>query len=206
MKNIIYLTTVLCICIMGMYSCKKNNPIPHKIIDAHLKGAFDFQPGTYWIFKDSLTGQVDSFYVRNNWNSIYTNASPSYTYDGITVDIKEVNELPIGSDTARWGIGLAQNQLAFSDYYKDDFFNYDAIIYPFTSGIQPYDVYPESIILMSSFSINNSTIFNNVAEICYSGGVNDFFYLNSDVGLIKIVLNQRDAIRVWELQRWNIVK
>jgi len=206
MKNIIYLATVLCICITGMYSCKKNSSIPHKIIDADLKGAFDFQPGTYWIFKDSLTGQVDSFYVRNNWSSVYTNASPSFTYDAIIVDIKEVNEYPFGLDTSMWEITMDQSEVGFSDWYGSYYLNLDPTTYPFTSGIQPYAVYPHTVNLFNSFSSNGST-FNNIAEIHFTSTIDDYLYIDNNVCFIKMILNQPGiSERIWEIQRWNIVK
>jgi len=204
-RNIFYLAVALCICITGMYSCKKNNPVPHRIIDADLKGAFDFQPGTYWIFKDSLTGQIDSFYVRGTSMANNTSNNPSYTYDEMDIDIKEVNESPIGADTARWGIDLEQNKIYLSDWYIDNFADYDPIVYPFTSGTQTSAVYNQSIILLNTVTSGINS-FNNVAIINFTGGLNDYFYLNADVGFVKIVLNQRGANRVWELQRWNIVK
>jgi len=205
-RNIFYLAVALCICITGMYSCKKNNPVPHRIIDADLKGAFDFQPGTYWILRDSLTGQVDSFYVRGTSSNNLTSGNPSYTFDEITVDIKEVNETPAGSDTARWGIGLEQNEVGFSDWYDNQYFNFDAIVYPFTSGIQPSAVYNQSISIPNTVTIGINS-FNNVAAINFtSSWLNDYFYLNADVGFVKIILNQSGATRVWQLQRWNIVK
>ncbi len=189
--------------VIGLYACKKK--LPNKPIDADLKAAFSFKPGTYWIFKDAISGQIDSFYVRRTYTFNQTSGNPSYTFDEINIDITEMNLHPAGSDTALWRIGLIQNILNLSDYYLDNFVNFDDILYPFISGPQSSAVYAESINLISSFNIGNNN-FNNVADIHFSIGLSDDFYLNSDIGFIKIILQQRGANRVWELQRWKIVK
>ncbi|MBL7692052.1 MAG: hypothetical protein JNM41_10695, partial [Flavipsychrobacter sp.] len=48
--------------------CKKKDTI--KYVSSETKADFNFQKGSYWIYKDSLTGKEDSFYVYQNTTTI----------------------------------------------------------------------------------------------------------------------------------------
>jgi hypothetical protein len=48
--------------------CNKKDEI--KYVTSENKARFNFQKGSYWIYKDSLTGKEDSFYVHQNTTSI----------------------------------------------------------------------------------------------------------------------------------------
>jgi hypothetical protein len=51
-----------------LYDCE--DPIPEYRLDEDFKAYFDFQPGTYWIYEDSLTGTTDSVYIISNEREI----------------------------------------------------------------------------------------------------------------------------------------
>jgi hypothetical protein len=85
MKNKTCILLLIAFC--SLLACRKNN-VPHYPINAALKVAFSFKPGTYWIYQDSLSGEIDSFYVENMVSGTYSNTSPEFTFDGIGVYIK----------------------------------------------------------------------------------------------------------------------
>lgn len=63
--------TVLLFAMLAI-GCKKKDTI--KYVSSENKARFNFQKGSYWIYKDSLTGKEDSFYVYQNTTTIkYTN-------------------------------------------------------------------------------------------------------------------------------------
>jgi len=73
---------VIIICMMTMYSCKKNNN-PVINVNTALKAAFNYMPGTYWIYKDSISGRIDSFFVTLHQDNTGTGAF--VTVEGIYI-------------------------------------------------------------------------------------------------------------------------
>jgi len=223
MKNIIYLATVLCICITGMYSCKKNSGIPHYTIDADLKTAFDFKPGTYWIYRDSISGRVDSFAVRTNTFSTPTIAG-NYSFDIIKITMTEY----IGgssADTSGWQINLFANCEEIIWFNNINFNGQEYIdlnpmfSFPFKLGLPlinfgiPSGEYNGIITNIYSNYIVNSINYNSIAEINFNyanGKFNsiDWFYECANIGIIKMRLydSYYSVNKVWELQTYYIVK
>ena len=219
-KNIV---TYLCLAILlsGCNGCsKKTNYAVH----SDLKSAFNFKPGTYWIYQDSLGGSIDSFVVTAN-EFIPSHTYGSFTEDEYLIPIADYKLGPIyGDDSTAWQMSLTVNTL-------------DLILNSFIGGNQarvsyaPFLTFPFTVGAISSISdaqgidsgkvtqvfptytLNGQT-YNNVAEVYhkqtnFTGKLaNNWFYINSDIGIIKMRVNyQVDSLyRVWELQRCNIVK
>ena len=59
MKQIVLVVVFLALMIQG---CQKQQ-LPHYTINPGLMSAWGFKTGTYWIYQDSLSGEVDSFAV-----------------------------------------------------------------------------------------------------------------------------------------------
>ena len=68
---------VFIILVFLLSECKKTGKKEFVELDTDSAMAvhFNFKPGTYWIYMDSLSGRIDSFYVRNNY---YTAAEEAY--------------------------------------------------------------------------------------------------------------------------------
>ena len=199
---------------MGFTGCKKN---PVYKVDPALKATFSYQPGTYWIYKDSLSGRTDSFYVTNN---LFT----STTADDITIDqigivICEKNIVPIVppdlNDSSLWTVILENNQISVLWNYTKIELPEACVLanYPFSLGILPHSANTNVTNIFSSFSVGSNTYTNVEEANCYDSispqvDHNNWFYLCSDVGIIKMRLNypQVPINRIWELQRWHIVK
>ena len=70
---------------ISTYSCRKKTPV-HYTIDSFLLKNFDFKPGTYWVFKDSLSSDEDSFTVDSR--TFFSQKIGDNQYiDGINTDV-----------------------------------------------------------------------------------------------------------------------
>jgi len=222
MKNKTCILLLISFC--SLLACKKNN-VPHYPINAALKAAFSFKPGTYWIYQDSLSGEIDSFYVEGFASGTYSSANPSYTYDAIGVTIRECHDDdPNNIDSSQWGFGLQQNTLAINDWEKpyyssglsyepyDYYYNYSGIDYSLAFSMG-YSYQNDTVIVLNSININ-TTQFNNVSCAHFSGNTtvtskfSDYIFIDSTVGMIKIILDHpNDSVyRNYNILRWKIIK
>jgi len=235
MKNRLIIMLLFSLCFF--FSCKKQG-LQRVPVNAALKAAFNYKPGTYWIYKDSISGRVDSFFVRSNSDMFYPEligatgngtGNPNESIEIISIIISEfnINPLSAASDTQHWQFGYQETMFCVSsNNTKLGQIQYTPLVnYPFQTTLMKVlnSDYPENDIIDSiytTFSIgvqtfSNVTKINNNAYINYDFAYltapysyNDWFYICPSVGLIKIVLNhpQDSLYRVWEIQRWNIVK
>ena len=218
MKNILIISAVTLMLIAN--SCKKN--IPVHSIDARLVAAFNFKPGTYWVYKDSLTGQEDSFAVT----SIESGPDQINGYIDYSTDIF-ITGFPISgtnnTDSIQWEYGLNGDSFYFT--YKNSNaksiygaeIDYGSIFsYPFviekvnsTGAVLNNTIANSAKLVINSQSYSNAAIVNSTLNLypLENWSCNDWFYVVAKIGFIKIVLNEpNDSFyRIWELQRYNIV-
>ena len=114
MKNILFIAGFVLIAFM--YSCNKNNT--HEVhISSDLLSHFSVKPGTYWIYKDSITGRTDSFFVRSN--SFSSIEQSYYYYDHNSIMMAEFNidgtAIP---DSSLWDIELRDSAFDLLDINK----------------------------------------------------------------------------------------
>ena len=224
-KNVLLLTTMI---FAAVSSCHKNN-VPNYPVDADLKAAFNFKVGSYWIYLDSISGRIDSFYVSLNiTQNEFISGTPSYTEDEITIVEKKININNFVEDTAHWTLLYVKNTiLLLSDEayrFKEGVLAYEPLsTYPFDTGfaVKFAPDYTPLVKLYNNYSVGGQN-YSNVEEVnCienltaaqnYPLGTvynsSNWFYLCPNVGFIKIVLNQpQDSInRVWMLQRYKVIQ
>jgi hypothetical protein len=196
-------------------ACKKtDNPTP---VSPDLEKYFSYKRGTYWIYKDPVTGESDSFaVVRNTTEEIEDNNG------GHNVETASV--LAYNNDTlikAGWQWLLNGNVVSF-DYRG--MHGMAKFIYPFenigtvfaSGGDTNYveQVYP-------TYTLSGN-LFNEVALMYHTarqgGSFNDTFFISKDVGMVKMKMSiVNDSINKvynpgvdsfnanWELQRYHIV-
>ena len=193
------LQTIKCllviVIVVTLSACTKN---PYTPINADVKAKFNYQPGTYWIYTDAISGETDSFSVRTN-----TVQNSNVLTEAIFMYITRYN-LSAPNDTTLTRCMLSRN-------YVQTFALGATVTYPFKPGPIISGGYVLGV--NSSYSVNGQT-FADIAEITrsiqYPIIQTDTFYMNADVGIIKIIEYQKiDTTvvnRVWELQRWNIVR
>jgi hypothetical protein len=226
MKKSVFIIMVIAI---TFCSCKKTNGTNYPL-NNELKAAFYFKTGTYWIYKDSVSGDIDSFFVRSSANGSSLSADKSASIEEIDIRISEYHILPAATDTQAWEFFYQVNtfDMFFPDkkIYTDKIEYIPLINYPFayTTGRVAVGIYPAfgdtAVVdnIFETFPLNGQ-IFNNVAEVNHRASLNfngylppffynDNFYLCPNIGFIKIKLNhpQDPLYRIWEMQRWKIVK
>jgi hypothetical protein len=206
-----------------LLSCKKQIA-PGYPIAADLKAAFSFKPGSYWIYKDSATNVIDSFFVTGNLD-----VQPLGTaYETISIPISEYNVYPGTLDSQKWVFTCSQKEIGLIFYTANITYGYirftPLINYPYATTVATNGTDPTFPDTASVSAINTSCTvagqsFSNVAIVNHRGGVNpngglpdpysfnDWFYIAPGTGLIKIVQYQpQDNInRTWELQRSHVV-
>ena len=214
MKKIFAILLLIVVCA----DCQKNDsPAP---IDSDLLANFNYQPGTYLIYKDSISGMEDSFFVTGNEGGTTAGFHGQVEARGITIRAFNINNIA-GSDTENWYHTLIQNYFvtkwanqALID--RNIFIEYQMLFtYPFSIGylVPPgslgADSGAQTIQIIPNFSLNGKN-YSSVAIVFQNGGTDyhDLFYINADAGIIKMDLNNSylHIRKVWELERWKIVK
>jgi hypothetical protein len=183
-------------------SCsKKNLTMP---ISPDIDEYFSFKKGTYWIYRDSLTGQTDSLAVTDNYTQSVQEASGSYT---------DQTTIVVNNGAIKWNLKL--NEIYFYYYESNMIADQFAISYPFPpignvilsvlDTCSVVGVYPTY--LLNGISADTIT---EVSELNKQPGQNtsdDIFFLNKETGILKMNLfHPFDSTRkIWELQRYHIV-
>lgn len=192
--------------------CKKTKYVN---INPDLKNAFFYKVGSYWIYTDSLSSDIDSFFVTNS-SDAHDMTTDNQNEEHINIDISEYTKHATGLvDTNVWTLLIARNYLTFT-WLKmpstNTYIDYNYIYYPFEVG--PLTQYTTTAGTIDSVGISclvNKNTFSSVAIISFydsSLAFNDIFYLNAANGLIKLKLAHPkiNINRIWELARWHIEK
>jgi hypothetical protein len=180
---------------VAVYSCTKT---PYTHINADIKAKFNYQPGSYWVYVDSLSGATDSFAVVSN------KLLPSDALtEAVFINVARYN-FDVVNDTSLLRCVLSQNYLR--TYALET-----VVPYPFHTGLLPAG--GEVLETGLTYIINGHT-FTGVARIAKTVKTADVyadtFYMNADAGIIKLVesrlSNSIVTTKILELQRWNILR
>lgn len=158
------------------WGCKKD-PIK---VDSATEKNFSFKTGSYWVYRDSLSGKVDSFFVSRNGSNV----------DDNNVEYK-ATYLEVRGDSSEIGAGyyLHKNNVDFSFVQLNTGCGFT---YPYSSDKK----------ILADMSLNGSK-YDSVAEIL--GGNWSYYYACASVGIIKMRIMKDGVLnRVWELQRYKI--
>ena len=221
--------TILIFFFMAAFiACKKSNSgIPIIPIEAGLKANFGYKTGSYWIYKDSVSGATDSAYVYNYYlDSFYKGCvlmAGEPKFQGMNIIIGVSNGNP--SDTEQWYLFLEDSTFSINMKNNRDStesqLGFTLFKYPFRIGANGSSLgcepSPDSSLtdIIPEVSLNNQS-FTNAAKSDHSLSAwphsrfpyNDCFYVNETAGMVKIVFNHpKDFVhRVLELQRYKIVR
>ena len=224
MKNYISLIVLVCFGFL-LADCNKHKDRPLYIMDSDslISARFGFKEGSYWIYRDSLDGRVDSFYVSRNYTTHQGTENAVYEFHYVVIN--QVNQSG-GSvaDSARWIYDFRDFHVWVSYSYGRNGYGWAQTItfsplffYPYELGdlISSFDT--AKVLSIDSFSSYNGLPYYKVAKVHHyinatpTLGVtrlDDMFYINDSVGIVKMKLwHPLDNInRNWELQRYKIVK
>lgn len=218
MKNVFIILTVFVL----LAACTKEQLSDNIFFDKDVRQKYFYKKGSYWIYRDSISGRVDSFYVSEVYTHVPEAKATWYQDDeemGITITQK-ISDTSI-KDIIKWEIGYIAKTYVRSSYSRNSasnsiFFNINnsRVLYNPRSN---YKI-PELGQVFSNFLIGDFKLgtknFQNVCEIhCENidNNKNDCtFYFNDSVGYIKMRFNfDNDTFKikeVWELQRWHVIK
>lgn len=217
-----FLGILIIVIAIAVLSCNKKDSQQHITIDSDIIANFDYKVGSYWIYKDSISGQVDSFYVYQN-NGIGSIDDNGTLVDGIGIYLnQEKISGPGVADTIKWVFDLESNFIALGltltrfGQIVDQISFPVFISYPFSlghpsgnhKGISGGNVTE----ILSKYLLNGNS-YDSVAVLIYNGNVNgypinDTYFINDKIGIVKMSLNHINGsvMRVWELQYSNVIK
>lgn len=233
MKNL----TIAFLAVIALWGCNKKSSSPTVTIynlDPSFKAGYSFQPGSYWICRDSISGETDSAYVSGytdrdiqvggcvlNKNIV----EDEYIY--YTINVVPVSVQVPATDSERWYVNLRGSLLGFysaktgDSVAQEEWFNLGQ--YPFAAGqyqsqagegcvLRGYrdsgyiSLLPAYISATGSFS--NVVVSSHINEGPGEKAYNDIYYLVSGVGLARVELNHIPSAshRVLILQRYHITQ
>lgn len=227
-KTGIGVVCVAALCWIG--SCKKADTKRDYVnldTDSSVKARFNFLPGTYWIYRDSLTGRIDSFYVSSNEYPEQSETYVVYKYHIITVSQVNIDGTA-PADSSSWVYDFRATKIVV-DY------NYTPFEYGWKNQIrfEPLFLYPysygdlkgknDSVVCtqIDSFYAIDTMKYYRVARIYHFSDdgtvapgivtrtrLSDWFYVNDSVGLLRMKLDHSDhnIHHDWCLIRYNIVR
>lgn len=185
--------------------CCKKKERPSTPVDPLVKRYFSYKKGSYWIYKDRITGDMDSIFVSEAYTEIIDDNLERYDF--------EYSELSgIDPKIATRGCWILRDRIVEIRLY--DISGLLSFAYPFPELTKfPVQLGPDStqvIAVETSFSLNNN-VFDTAIVIekkyVYNPAGEDTFFINKDVGIIKMKLNHpsRNIDRTWELVKYKIV-
>lgn len=157
-----------------------------------------FKTGSYWIMRDSMTGQLDSF-VITRWNNSYLNfpdskkCPDSYEFIGSDLSILEpATGVPV--DTLSYGFTVNAT-------------GYQTLAAGLPNG-SIYNVIPFDLNFSNNAVLINGKTYNDVAVFSYDYiGHKNTIFLSKQSVLLKLVVDRDSTkFRVWEFIRGEIVR
>ena len=212
------------LCAVVLFGCTRSKSV-NTPVNSDLIASFNYKPGTYWLYRDSISGEIDSFFVRSNTaETSYLNGN---SIDNIQIEITEFHVSPLSADTSRW-LFIYESDMVCIVYHGligGDINFFPVTNYPFTydihtcAGCATADDSGYIVNIFSSYQILGQS-YNNVSESSHVGAVNlyepnvplylysDLFFINAEVGICKMRLYHpsEPLNKVWEIIRWKINK
>ena len=113
--------SLLAIAMIFSACMKKNSTIIP--VDAGLKSNFSYKPGSYWIYKDSVSGATDSVYVTANQTEYYLAGgcvieknAPEIEAINVFLSFAKTNS----SDTEQWAYRMVGDKFYLGMYNNSD--------------------------------------------------------------------------------------
>jgi len=206
---------ILLVVTIMFLSCKPKKNITYRMTD-EIRGAIALDEGSYWIFKDSISGLEDSIWTGEYSITVEKLRSDE---DGAT-EFVEYGRLPLYSDTGFVGalhtrtsptyIGLSGSAFGFNPFPK-------LFHKPFESNkMISENPYGQFFFIKHYQSINIANVtyldvYHTYSKYiscltCTSDTVNRHTYYSPQVGFVKISIENQGNLQVKELIKHTIVK
>jgi hypothetical protein len=213
-----------------MVSCNKavsthTSPVA---MNAAFKNAFNFSPGSYWVYYDSLSGSIDSFVVVGNTNGHQLCTINSVDCDCYTVNMREYNTMPGIYDSATLIFFLTAPDTLWLEYISSPNtitgglrkYAYTGIRYPFSSKDRAHAdsfvsrdtvvQWNESLLMVGSSVYDNVSAISIHGDFSLNGAIrfNDTFFVAANDGIVKMFMHHplEELHKHWVLLRKHVVR
>ncbi len=182
-------------------------------IPQEIKDRFFFKDSSYWIYRDSISGEIDSCWISNSWQSI-SNAektspnSKGKCFEGISYELNslytnkhQIFINPFFSDLST-PFENESFQIIYSGKYNNNRISFTRISY-IGLKLDTFNFEGGEISKLNIVSVKNVT-YSDIVYLNYALPSIDIFkriYYANKVGIIKYEDNKG---RVWELIRNKI--
>lgn len=210
MKNILISFLLLSV----FFSCRQEivERVSFKRIPNEMKAYWNFKPGTYWIYKDSISNYIDSVYVSD------LKLDSGYGFQGkqkIVFQALQLTTLNLNGDEIKYRVTTTYTQNKaenFSIVYANKTIhnpNYyfvgenTSFIYPYLVGLTSENTiysypYNDTCVLMNLFPLYNG--FADVIEFkntrnAFEYANKSFSYYAKNIGLIKYEVPDSNKFR-----------
>ena len=208
------IVTTLLFC---FYSCKRPTPIVP--MNPILKKYYCYKKGSYWVYRDSLNGDIDSFaVVSNNYEPNYTSSNPQ----GEEQEKDFITMFRNGSALYTWEWEV-YNGIIFSGSITSKYsFIYVAFAPWEAFGTAPLDspsIYVNDVYTtlgyFQTYNLNANTYdsvtqfhHNGVDSFGFNDNYSDLFYFNQDAWIIKMSFHHPADTNNYVLEqiRRNIIR
>ena len=191
----------------------------HLVLDPAFRAAFGYQVGSYWVYEDSVSGEIDSFYVYSSTFETVHNNTPNESEDQMGISLMNYSSGPNNSE--KWLFIMMGNgfSVIFSNTNKDTTETRLGFLYLFD---YPFKLEPTGSDndsgavsnLYSNYSLNGVQYGNTIVsyhtyrQIYHPSIYSDYFFISETAGIIKVIFNHPtgSVYRVLKLKSYKIVK
>jgi|SRR5690606_38092610 len=182
-----YLSCLICTITLYISSCSKLEKLPEVHVAEELMEYFNYQPGSYWVYYDSVNHVLDSIYVFRNY--IYSSEEHGKNYIVRVINIENIS----GHNTS---IALKNTQASFG--YQFEKVN-GSLRTPVFSLVTPFESNYHNIHI-------GNVIFNQIIAITNSDypDQKDSLFISKEIGVVKMKFPTTNTN--YNLLRYKIVK
>lgn len=156
MKKLLYLSLLL-----FFYACplsdtdKCDDPVPEFRLDDDFRSYFDFKPGTYWIYEDSLTGTEDSVYISGYRSKFFEDrVGRDDNGCGIVRKKEEIFINVANQDSTEEFVGRVTNVSSNGDILQNYASNSFFALYRYPSFVNVGNTSPQVIFYADTINLN----------------------------------------------------
>ena len=196
---------LVCACVLLMGACTKEGK--HYPVSQEFKDYFLFQKGSYWIYKNDSTNEVDSTYLKT---------APVY-YSYLTGD-RTKSDPSLEEYVVKFQSDILGRYLFYSSTGGQDFLEmaigpsdnaYGMIDQLVPDSNYYLNFYPHGYLKVSpkipSIEFNSKIFYNVLYTRYYSDSTTFNFYFAKNVGLIKIYGHWAKKDQSWSLLRYHVI-
>jgi hypothetical protein len=202
-----------------VFSCReKPDPPTYYIPDAY-KSYIAFQPGTYWVYEDSVSGVLDSVVVVNFYHSLseilgekeeidYCAESISTEYFSYFKSQKGFVQSTVNCVNMSGGENCCLTSRRTDAAGEGDRFLLAQ--YPFEIGSLP-DGTGQIVEIYGDYTIDSISYGTTIKTLVPSDytqyGYSSYYYFSRNLGIVRLeTLNNLGVWRIWKLKRYHAVR